>query len=171
MNNDERGAPRLVRDLMTVGVPTCALATPLSEVARALLEKDLEALVLLDDNGHAVGIVSRTEVAAAYGSGEFKDLVASDVMRDGMPQVPPDIPLTAAVQIMLDMGVRVLYQTHHAGGIEYPAAYLSFNHVMRHVAAEDLEELRDLGRHAQRESPMESFIKRRDEARRRQSGL
>ena len=52
-----------------------------------------------------------------------------------VPRVPPDIPLKTAAQIMQDQGVRVLFLTHHAGGIEYPAAYITYKHLLRHLAA------------------------------------
>lgn len=161
-------SPRtLVRDLMSVGVFTCPPETPLVDLVRVLLEQDLEAAVILDSQGHAGGIVSRDELVRAYAYGEYAELTAEDVMRDGVPQVPPDIPLTAAAQIMQDLGVRMLFMMHHAGGIEYPAAMLSYKHLLRHMAMESDEDLRDLGIKADRESPLDTFIKRRDETRRR----
>lgn len=159
--------PKLVRDLMKVGVPTCGVDMPVAELARAFLEKNLEALVVLDNHGHAVGVVTQDEVVAAYGSGEAHARTAEEIMRPDVPQVPPEIPLAAAVQIMRDKGVRVLYMTHHAAGIEYPAAMLSYQHILRHLAASDEAELRDLGIQAEREPPLETFLRRRDEARRR----
>jgi hypothetical protein len=54
---------------------------------------------------------------------------------------------------------------HHAGGIEYPAAVLTYKHLMRLLAARSPEELADLGIQARRQSPIETFIQRRDAAR------
>ncbi len=76
--------------------------------------------------------------------------------------MPPDIPLTAAAQMMQDQRVRVLFLMHHAGGIEYPAALISYQHLLRHLAARDDDELRDLGISAARQSPLETFIQRRE---------
>ncbi len=36
---------------MTVGVTTCSLGTPISEIAHLMIEKDLEAVVVLDEEG------------------------------------------------------------------------------------------------------------------------
>jgi hypothetical protein len=88
-------------------------------------------------------------------------------MQDGVPQVPPDIPLPVAAQIMQDQGVRVVYMMHHAGGIAYPAAMLSYKHLLRHLAMESQSDLNDLGIKAEREAPLETFIRRRDAARQR----
>lgn len=162
--------PALVRDLMSVGVLTCSPSTSVVELTRVLLEQDLEAAVVLDDQGHALGIVSRVDLVRAYAAGDYERLTAEQVMEDGVPQIPPDIPLAAAAQIMQDQGRRVIFLMHHAAGIEYPAAFLSYKHLLRHLAMENEEDLRDLGIKAERESPVEMFIKRRDEARRR-SGM
>ena len=157
-------SPTLVRDLMSVGVPTCALDDSVVELTRWFLEKDIEGAVVLDDNGHGAGVVTHDELVKAYAKGGYELLTAQDVMRADVPTVPPDIPLTAAAQIMQDMKTRIIYMTHHAGGIEYPAAYLTYKHLLRHLAAEDGAELKDLGIKAEREAPLETFFRRRDEA-------
>jgi predicted transcriptional regulator len=156
---------RLVRDLMAVGVPTCALDTPVTELAKRMHEHGWESVVVLEsDQGHAVGVVSRRDLVQAFARQDPADLTAGQILRDGLPKVPPDIPLTAAAQIMLDLDARALFMTHHAGGIEYPAAWLTETHLLRYLAGGDLE---DLGIRADRELPLETFIKRRDEARKR----
>jgi hypothetical protein len=88
-------------------------------------------------------------------------------MREGVPELPPDIAITLAVQIMQDRGIRVAYMTHNAAGITYPAAMISYKHILRALAAKDEKELKDLGIAAERKSPIEQFIERRDEARRK----
>jgi CBS domain-containing protein len=167
MNQQGDSTPRLVRDLMKVGVPTCGVEVPAAELARTFLEKHLEAIVVLDEHGHAVGVVTQDDLLAVYGSDIAQTRTAEEIMRPDVPHVPPEIPLMVAVQIMRDLGVRVLYITHHAAGIEYPAAMLSYEHLLRHLAATGDEELRDLGIRAEREPPLETFLRRRDEARRR----
>jgi CBS-domain-containing membrane protein len=159
---------QLVRDLMSVGVATCSPDTSISDIARLLVEKDLEAVVVLDPvEGHALGIVDQDDLVRAYNRGEARSLLAEDIMQDKVPQVPPDIPLTVAAQIMQDHGVRALFIMHHAAGIEYPAAFISYRHLMRHLAAKEGEDIRDLGIQAERQSPLDIFIQRREEARKR----
>jgi CBS domain-containing protein len=159
-------SPKLVRDLMTVGVLTCAPDTPLVELARLMLEKNCEAVVVMQAM-HAMGVVGEDELVGAYQREEPRQLLAEDVLREGVPQVPPDIPLAAAAQLMRDLGVRTLFLMHHSGGVEYPAAQISYRHLLRYLAAQEESELRDLGMHAERQSPLESFIQRRDAARKK----
>ena len=160
-----------MRDLMTVGVPTCAPDVLVLDLARRMLEKDWEAVVVLSsEDGHALGVISRDDLIKVYTQDGAKSLKAEDIMRDGVPQVPPEIPLTAAAHIMQDMGVRALFLMHHSAGIEYPAAVITYHHILRHLTARSEEELRDLGIKAERESPIETFTRRRGEARRRATG-
>lgn len=163
------GDIKLVRDLMTVGVSACSPTTPIVDIARLLLDENLEAVVVLDSEGHALGIVSRDDLVRAYARDDCRELTAEAVMTEGLPQIPPDIPLVAAAQIMRDQGVRVLFMVHNAEGITYPAASLSYIHLLRHLIARTKTELNDLGIKAEREAPLATFIKRRDEARRRAS--
>ena len=156
----------LVRDLMSVGVATCPPATPIVEIARLLLDKHLEGIVVLDEEGHAIGSISQAELVQAYTRDDCRSLTAEAVMRDSAPQVPPDIPLRAAAQLMCDQGVRVVFLMHHSGGIQYPAAALSYMNLLRHLAAHSDEELQDLGTAAARKTPLETFIEKRDAARR-----
>jgi predicted transcriptional regulator len=160
----ETSLPHLVRDLMTVGVVTCSPQTTVPELAQLLLDHDLDEVIVLDD-GKALGVVGQDELVAAFTEDGAKSLTASDVMREGVPQIPPEIPLKAAAQIMRDQGVRVLFLMHHAGGIEYPAAAISYKHYLRYLAADDLSDLHDLGIKAGRTLPLEDFFQRRAAAR------
>jgi CBS domain-containing protein len=168
-----KDAPTLVRDLMTVGVDTCKTDTGVLDLARLMLQKNLEAVVVLDEDGCAQGVISLEELSGLYsrfsegGQAALESLTAAAIMREGVPQVPPDIPLSAAAQLMHDQGVRAVFLMHHAGGIEYPAGVLTYTHLIRHMTAADPAELSDLGIRAERTSPMEAFIKRRDDARKK----
>lgn len=160
-------SPELVRDLMTVGVPTCAPGTGVEEIAQLLAKNGWEAVIVLDpEERHALGVISQSDLVKVYSQGNPSGLRAEDIMQSSIPKIPPDIPLQAAAQIMQDNGVRALFLMHHAGGIEYPAAWITYQHFIRHLAARDAGELHDLGIYASRESPLQTFIQRRDQARR-----
>jgi len=153
---------------MTVGVATCSPETQVGEIARLFLEKGLEAIIVLDaDEGHALGVISQDELVQAFTRPDARSRKAEEIMSDEVPQVPPDIPLIAAALLMKDKGVRALFLMHHAGGVVYPAAMISYQHILRHLAAHNPEELRDLGFHAQRQAPLQEFVARREAARNR----
>ena len=155
---------------MTVGVPTCKINTPVVEVARFLIENNVEELVVLGEEGEGVGICGYKELVNAYDRDGARELIAEEVMSEGVPELPSDIPLKLAAQLMKDKNIRVAYMNHNSAGIIYPAASISYRHLVRHLAAKDESELKDLGINAERKSPLEVFIERRDEAR-KQAGL
>jgi len=159
--------PILVRDLMTVGVPTCKWDSPIVDIARFLLEKNFEAMCVLDSEGHGIGVVSADELVWAYAREGYEKLTAEDVMSEGVPELPADISLAVAAQMMKDKDIRVAYMLHNSAGIIYPAAFISYRHILRHMAAKDETDLKDLGLAAERKSPIDQFIERRDEARRK----
>ena len=107
----ETPLPHLVRDLMTVGVVTCTPQTTVPEIAQLLLDNDLDEVIVLDE-GKALGVVGQDDLVAAFIREDIKSITATEVMREGVPQVPPDIPLTAAAQIMRDQRVRTFFLMH-----------------------------------------------------------
>jgi len=158
---------KLVRDLMTVGVPTCKHDTPVRDIARYLLEHHVEAICVLDEDGHGIGVAGEQQLVSVYSRDNLDELTAEDIMSEGVPELGADIPLTVAAQMMKDKGIRIAYMMHNSAGIIYPAAFISYHHILRHLAAKDESELKDLGLAAERKSPIEQFIARRDEARKR----
>jgi hypothetical protein len=124
-------------------------------------------MVVLGSESEGVGIVGYEELVNAYCKNDSGALIAEEVMREGVPELPADISLILASQMMKDKGIRVAYMTHNSAGIIYPAAYISYRHILRHLAARDDSELKDLGLAAERKSPIETFLERRDEARRK----
>ena len=167
---------KLVRDLMTIGVPTCKTTTSIVEIARFLIENNVEEMVVLGKEGEGLGVCGYRELVIAYsiptgdGHGDVRELTAEDIMSDGVPELPSDITLELAAQLLRDKDIRVAYMNHNSAGIIYPAASISYRHLVRHLAAKDESELKDLGFKAERKSPLEQFIERRDEAR-KQVGL
>ena len=132
---------KLVRDLMHIGVITCPGHTLVSEAVNTLLRDNLESLVVMDDNGHAIGVFGRKEAITAFGlSGvstqNWQTLTVDEITCPDILEVPPDIPTSAAAQLMLDQGVRVAYLLHHDGGFRWPAAELRFEDVLRYLVSE-----------------------------------
>ena len=155
---------------MTVGVPTCKNTTPVADIANFLIENNIEELVVLGEEGEGIGVCGYRELVNAYERDDVRELTAEDVMSEGVPELPSDITLKLAAQLLRDKDIRVAYMNHNSAGIIYPAASISYRHLVRHLAAENEEELKDLGFNAERKSPLEQFIERRDEAR-KQAGL
>lgn len=157
----------LVRDLMKIGVTTCSPVTPIPIVARLLLEKNLDEVIVLNpEDGSAIGMVTQADVVSAFSNGQAELLKAVDIMQEEINQILPDIPVITAAQIMIDKDIRSFFIMHHSGGITYPAAFISFDHILQFIGAEDEAEIATLGILAERRTPVEIFNEKRDAARR-----
>jgi arabinose-5-phosphate isomerase len=144
----------LVRDVMRVGVPTCREDTPLRDAARLLVERNVSALIVLDEDANMVGWLGEQHLARAIDR-DHAHLTAADVMREHVPEILPEIPAAAAAHLMLDRGLEQLFVTHHAGGIKYPAAVITLQDVCRIIAG--MERAPGVGVGAERPTAVDLF--------------
>jgi CBS domain-containing protein len=78
-----------VSDLMTEGAVTCGPDTPLAEVRDLLSEKQISCVVVVDDDGEMVGLLSTTDLARAQ--------ALSRQMDRGLPDLLPEHLMTRDV--------------------------------------------------------------------------
>lgn len=127
---------RLVRDAMHRGVISCRVDTPLEEIAQRLMEYQINALFVLDQSGKACGVVSQADLVRAYVQGGWSDLVAEDIMTPDVVTVVPDIPVTAAAQLMLDKNIHRLLIVQRGLVPDRPVGVLSMSDIVREMARE-----------------------------------
>jgi CBS domain-containing protein len=149
----------LVRDVMRIGVPTCKVEDPIVPLAQQVIEQGWTAVIVMDDDGDARGWIDERMLAVAYShTSDASQLTAGDIMDEDVPEVPADIPLSATVQIMADMGVDHLFMMHNAGGKSWPASVLNLRDVVKALAGP--EYIKAQGMHAARPTPMDLFRQR-----------
>ena len=105
----KRGAK--VGDVMHKGVISCLPDTPIEDVARLMAERHVSALVVVDDAGFAIGVVSTSDLANAQFVApelEFKGLAAKHIMTSPVIATNPDRPLAEAVKLLRDKRVHRL---------------------------------------------------------------
>jgi len=124
---------RYVRDVMRRGVATCAPDMPLTEVAALMARDRASAVAVVNPDGELVGIVSRTDLVRAYLK-PYAGLRAEDIMTTQVATVIPDIPVRAAVQIMLDRGVHQLVILHARPAPQRPVGILTMDDIVRDMA-------------------------------------
>ncbi len=124
---------RYVRDVMRLGVTTCAPDTPLTEVAALMARDRASAVAVVNPNGELIGIISRTDMVRAYLK-PFADLRAEDIMTTQVATIIPDIPVRAAVQIMLDRGVHQLIILHARPAPQRPVGILTMDDIVKDMA-------------------------------------
>ncbi|MCS7259451.1 MAG: CBS domain-containing protein [Anaerolineae bacterium] len=127
---------KLVRDVMHRGVITCWADEPLIDVARRLREYSINAIFVLDDSGRAEGVISQVDLARAYVQGNWQHRTAEEVMTPNVVTVTGDLPLRAAIQMMLDKGVRRLLIVQGGRTPNRPVGVLSLSDVVAAMCAE-----------------------------------
>jgi CBS domain-containing protein len=123
----ERDAPpsATARDLMTPSPVSIHGSATVPEVVAFLTDTGYSAAPVIDEAGHPIGVVSRTDVvvydrarAAAQGADGTPTgpvVRASDLMTPSVFSVRPDAPLGEVVGRMVDLNVHRLFVTDHAG--------------------------------------------------------
>ena len=144
---------------MRIGVPTCKVEDTIVPLAQQMLDQGWTAVVVMDDDGDARGWINERMLAVAYTHGDrVNHLTAADVMDEDVPEAPADIPLSATVQLMADLGVDHLFFMHNAGGKTWPASILNLRDVVKALAGP--EYIKAQGMHAARPTPMDLFRQR-----------
>ena len=127
---------RFVRDVMSRSVMTCTPETTVREAARRMAEHHVNALVVVEEaSGELEGIVSRTDLAKAYDK-DINAITIESLMSHDVETIIPDIPVSAAVMIMLDKGIDRLVIQHAKPAPQRPVGLLSLSDVIRDMAGE-----------------------------------
>jgi len=125
---------KLVRDVMHRGVITCWTDEPLIDVARRLREYAINAIFVLDESGRAEGVISQTDLAEAYAQGDWQHRTAEEVMTTDVVTINGDIPLDAAIQIMLDKRIHRLLIVQGGLTPNRPVGVLSLSDIVQEMA-------------------------------------
>lgn len=131
-------ADKLVRDWMHHDVITCHPETPVMEVAQIMGEKDISALVVVNDSGGAVGVISRTDlVNARFIQPYLKHWVgmaAEHLMTKNVIGISPDATIDEAAQKIRENKIHRLVVTEESGDRVRPIGILSVTDLAKHVS-------------------------------------
>ena len=98
-----------VKDIMTPGVVTVKLDTPLTEVVRIMAARDISGVAVLGD-GDIAGTVTDTDILKAVGRGEkLERLKAEDVMTPCTITASPDMSPREVAVLMVTQEVHRLF--------------------------------------------------------------
>lgn len=131
-----------VRDWMHRGVFVCRPDTPASEIAEVMAARDISALVVVDDRGHAVGVISETDLASAAAAPgrdqlpRWQGLVAEDLMSSPVISIRADALIEEAARLIREQKIRRVVVTEPEGDRERPVGVLSVSDLLRHMAGE-----------------------------------
>ncbi len=135
---------RTVAEIMHHGVLTCIRDTPIQDVARQMSELDVSALVVVNEDGVMVGLISRTDLVNARLYEQYwkhwRGLTAGHIMITDVVSVRPQDPLTHASKLMMERKIhRVVVVEEVEKGLK-PTGVLSVTDLVRDIAHDDEDE-------------------------------
>lgn len=126
-----------VRHWMHEGVITCTPDTPVTEVADTMNVHDISALVLVDKEGYAVGVISRTDLLNATFVQPYlrhwRGLAARHLMSSPVISVGAETPIEEAMTLIRDRKIHRVVVTEAKGGRERPIGILSVTDLVRRL--------------------------------------
>ncbi len=126
-----------VREWMHLGVITCTPETPAADVAEAMKRHDVSALVVVDAEGYAVGVISRTDLVNATFVQPYlrhwRGLSARHLMSSPVVSVRAESPLAEAVQLIQARRIHRVVVTVPEGSRERPIGILSVTDLVGHL--------------------------------------
>ncbi len=127
---------KAVADIMHKGVISCPLDTPIPEVAHIITQKDISAIVVVDNESYLAGLISRTDLAVLYGYDEmWPHLRAGDVMTKNVLTIRATDPAVNAAQKIHQNKISRLIVTEPASnGKEKPIGILSITDIVRNMS-------------------------------------
>lgn len=128
---------KMVRDVMSRSVMGCTPETTVRAAAQRMAEHHVNALIVLEEaSGELEGLVSRSDLARVYDQ-DPDSVTVEDVMTHDVQTIIPNIPVSAAVMIMLDHKVDRLVIMHSKPAPQRPVGVLSLSDVVRDIAGEE----------------------------------
>jgi CBS domain-containing protein len=119
---------------MHVGVITCSPDTPADDVAGAMAAHDVSALVVVDVDGYAVGLISRTDLVNATFVEPYlrhwRGLSARHLMSSPVISVREDTSVEQAIALIRERKIHRVVVTIAEGSRQRPIGILSVTDVV-----------------------------------------
>ena len=126
-----------VGEWMHRGVISCAAETPVAEVAALMDSNDISALVVVNDAGDAVGVISRTDLVNARFIQPYlkhwRGMSAEHLMTAPAVTVSPETSIHEAARLLQEKHIHRLVVAEEISGHVRPLGILSVTDLAKHV--------------------------------------
>ena len=122
---------KAVSDLMHKGIIACRPETPMNEVVRIFSDQDVPAVVVIDDENLAVGILSHPDIIRLYGE-DLSRHTAREVMSPAV-EIGSDEPAKTAAERMLASNIYRLLVVEDEGDERRPVGILSATDLVKEM--------------------------------------
>ncbi|MGB2727072.1 MAG: CBS domain-containing protein [Halobacteriota archaeon] len=119
-----------VRDVMTRGVITVALDTPVSEIAKLLVEEEVSGVAVIVPDGEVVGVISEIDIIKFFDQ-NWDNLTAEEVMSTFVRTIDAEMTLKKAADIMRDLNIHRLLILSLSPAPGIPVGILTASDILR----------------------------------------
>lgn len=119
-----------VRDVMTRGVITVALDTPVSEIAKLLVEEEVSGVAVIVPDGEVVGVISEIDIIKFFDQ-NWDNLTAEEVMSTFVRAIDAEMTLKKAADIMRDLNIHRLLILSLSPAPGIPVGILTASDILR----------------------------------------
>ena len=125
----------LVKDVMTRGVVTVPLDASATDITKTMAENDVSAIIAVDDNGEAFGMISEMDVLKEMRGKNWKIETVEDLMASSVETVKPSTTVRDAADIMVKKHIHrlIVMSEDNVGASNRPIGVLSANDIIREL--------------------------------------
>ena len=129
---------RTVLQAKRFGIITCNEHITLLEAARRMVDEDVSALVVVDDDGYLSGIITRTDLLRAYHEHDHweRQVVMNYMVREVVTVSPSDL-LSQVAEIILEKQIHRVVVVNTDEGKFRPVGVLSIADLVYHMVKEE----------------------------------
>jgi CBS domain-containing protein len=129
---------RTVREVMHQGVLTCTPDTSIQLAAKQMVEQDVSALVVVNTNGHMIGLLSRTDLVKVRldtpDKAELRTRSVANIMTTDVVSVHADDTLQTAAELIMGRHIHRVVVIEDEDGGKKPVGILSITDMVRDLA-------------------------------------
>jgi CBS domain-containing protein len=121
-------------DIMHRGVIYCYLHDTVADAARMMLENQVRAIVVADENGEVWGMVSNMDIIALHGR-DLDTITVEQIMKPYKIEVDPLWPVEKAVELMKRNRFEHLIIVDPNAGPRRPVAIVTSFDIIQYMSA------------------------------------
>lgn len=124
-----------VKDVMTRGVVTVPMESNAVEIARAMADNNVSAIVAIEDNGETFGVISDVDILRKMKDNNWEISSVEDIMSDSVETINPSATVHDAADLMVNKKVhRLIVMSEETVGASYrPIGILSARDIIKQL--------------------------------------
>jgi len=128
----ELSKAKKVRDVMTRGVVTVPLDTPVKEIVQILVDANISGIAVIAQDCKVGGVISEIDIIKSIDR-DWNLLTAEDVMSSSVRTVDPEMSLTKAAHIMNELNIHRLLVLSLSPAYGFPVGILTASDILKAI--------------------------------------